>query len=90
MALEGHAADIAPKLKADLPEMVKSNWLLWVPFQFINFRFVPANLQVGAGTARQCLQQTRLPALQVPRDDVCAKRCACPMAGLHSERRCGG
>lgn len=25
-----------------------ANWKLWVPFQFINFRFVPPQLQVAA------------------------------------------
>ena len=23
------------------------NWKIWVPFQFLNFRFIPLNLQVG-------------------------------------------
>ena len=46
MALEGRAADASAKLRADLPEMLRSNWALWVPFQFINFRFVPVKLQV--------------------------------------------
>eukprot|EP00887_Chlorella_sp_A99_P003864 scaffold11.g3864.t1 len=45
MALEGHAADAPAKLRADLPTMVRSNWLLWVPFQFVNFRWVPPQLQ---------------------------------------------
>ena len=25
-----------------------ANWKVWVPFQFLNFRFVPVNLQVRA------------------------------------------
>ena len=25
-----------------------ANWKLWVPFQFLNFRFVPPQLQVAA------------------------------------------
>lgn len=28
---------------------IKSNWMLWVPFQFVNFRFVPPHLQVEWG-----------------------------------------
>jgi hypothetical protein len=30
-----------------LPSAVKANWALWVPAQFVNFRYVPPNLQVG-------------------------------------------
>lgn len=45
MALEGHAGDVPAKLRADLPTMVRSNWTLWVPFQFVNFRYVPPQLQ---------------------------------------------
>jgi len=49
MTLEGHGpSEVVGKLKADLGTIVKSNWTLWVPFQFINFRFVPGNLQVLA------------------------------------------
>ena len=48
MALEGHAKDIPSKLRSDLPTILKSNWIVWIPFQFINFRFVPVRLQVLA------------------------------------------
>lgn len=48
MVLEGHASEVPAKLKGDLFTIVKSNWVLWVPFQFINFRFVPQHLQVLA------------------------------------------
>jgi hypothetical protein len=48
MTMEGHAKDVPAKLKADLPTIVRSNWVLWVPFQFLNFRFVPVRLQVLA------------------------------------------
>lgn len=37
----------ALRLRRDLLDIMKSNWLLWVPFQFVNFRFVPPQLQVG-------------------------------------------
>ena len=47
MALEGKGAEAPARLRRDLPDIVRSNWLLWVPFQFINFRFVPPQLQVG-------------------------------------------
>ena len=46
MALDGQAASIVEKLKADWFEAVKGNWALWIPAQFINFRLVPPHLQV--------------------------------------------
>ncbi len=57
MVLEGAPVEsVAPRLRRDLPDMVRSNWLLWVPFQFVNFRFVPPQLQAslwgGAGWGR--------------------------------------
>lgn len=48
MVLEGQGEAVPSKLKSDLFGIVKSNWTLWVPFQFINFRYVPVNLQVLA------------------------------------------
>ncbi len=48
MALEGHAAEVPDKLRNDLFTIIKSNWAVWVPFQFLNFRFVPVHLQVLA------------------------------------------
>jgi hypothetical protein len=48
MFLEGQGHNVQAKLKSDLFTIVKSNWVLWVPFQFINFRFVPQHLQVLA------------------------------------------
>jgi len=35
---------VLPKLKQDWSKVVVTNWYLWVPFQFINFRFVPPQL----------------------------------------------
>ena len=46
--IEGNAAAVVPKLKQDWSSTVVTNWKIWVPFQFLNFRFVPVNLQVGA------------------------------------------
>ncbi|KAK2076102.1 hypothetical protein QBZ16_001438 [Prototheca wickerhamii] len=48
MFLEGKGHDIKSKLSNDLFTIVRSNWLLWVPFQFVNFGFIPAHLQVLA------------------------------------------
>ncbi|GLC46637.1 hypothetical protein PLESTB_001762300 [Pleodorina starrii] len=44
--IEGKAGLIRAKLEQDLWETVKVNWVLWIPAQYINFRFVPPNLQV--------------------------------------------
>lgn len=30
-----------------MPTTVRSNWILWVPANFVNFRFVPVPLQVA-------------------------------------------
>ncbi|GAB4814665.1 hypothetical protein N2152v2_001711 [Parachlorella kessleri] len=46
MAFEGQAHALPDKLRQDLFTIVRSNWMLWVPFQFFNFRYVPVNLQV--------------------------------------------
>eukprot|EP00882_Tetradesmus_deserticola_P002924 GHRQ01003107.1.p1 GENE.GHRQ01003107.1~~GHRQ01003107.1.p1 ORF type:complete len:333 (+),score=75.77 GHRQ01003107.1:397-1395(+) len=45
-ALDGKPDRVADTLRADLPSAVRANWALWVPAQFLNFRFVPAQYQV--------------------------------------------
>ena len=37
-----------PKLKQDLATTVSANWALWIPGQFLNFRFVPAQFNLLA------------------------------------------
>ncbi|PNH06252.1 PXMP2/4 family protein 2 [Tetrabaena socialis] len=44
--IEGKGSMIRAKLEQDLVETIKVNWILWIPAQFFNFRFVPPNLQV--------------------------------------------
>eukprot|EP00884_Botryococcus_braunii_P004181 jgi/Botrbrau1/13764/Bobra.0056s0020.1 len=46
LTLEGQPGLIQAKLKQDLKPTVIKNWQIWVPFQFLNFRFVPQTLQV--------------------------------------------
>ena len=46
LTLEGRPRDAAAKVRADLPAALKANWALWVPANFVNFRFVPPHLQV--------------------------------------------
>lgn len=48
MVLEGHGEQVGPKLRRDLFSIVRSNWALWVPFQFLNFGYIPAQFQVLA------------------------------------------
>eukprot|EP00193_Tetraselmis_chui_P012852 CAMPEP_0177795858 /NCGR_PEP_ID=MMETSP0491_2-20121128/26466_1 /TAXON_ID=63592 /ORGANISM="Tetraselmis chuii, Strain PLY429" /LENGTH=221 /DNA_ID=CAMNT_0019318735 /DNA_START=340 /DNA_END=1005 /DNA_ORIENTATION=- len=43
---ELNPAKIAPMLRQEWWPAVITNWQLWVPFQFLNFRLVPQNLQV--------------------------------------------
>ena len=45
---EGNAHLVSAKLRQDWGNVVVANWKLWVPFQFLNFRFVPPQLQVAA------------------------------------------
>lgn len=45
-ALDGKADQIVPELASSLPSAIKANWMLWVPAQFLNFRFIPVNYQV--------------------------------------------
>lgn len=46
LLLQGKPGLIRPKLEQDLFETVRANWILWVPAQYLNFRFVPLTLQV--------------------------------------------
>jgi len=45
--VQGKADQIVRKLQQDWPETIKVNWVLWIPAQFINFKFVPPNLTVS-------------------------------------------
>lgn len=46
LALEGQADRIPDKLRQDWWPTTRANWTVWVPAQLLNFRFVPAPLQV--------------------------------------------
>ncbi|WJX78066.1 hypothetical protein P8452_61323 [Trifolium repens] len=48
VTLEGRPSQAVPKLKQEWFSAVLANWQLWIPFQFINFRFVPQHFQVLA------------------------------------------
>ncbi|KAG2333654.1 hypothetical protein Bca52824_004834 [Brassica carinata] len=48
VTLEGKPSHVIPKLKQEWTGAVVANWQLWIPFQFLNFRFVPQNFQVLA------------------------------------------
>ncbi|XP_042418792.1 protein sym-1-like [Zingiber officinale] len=48
VALEGRPSQIKLKLQQEWFSAVIANWQLWLPFQFLNFRFVPQNFQVLA------------------------------------------
>ncbi|GAV82175.1 Mpv17_PMP22 domain-containing protein [Cephalotus follicularis] len=48
MTLEGKPSQVVPKLQQEWFSAVLANWQLWIPFQFLNFRFVPQQLQVLA------------------------------------------
>lgn len=47
MALAGEECDeIIPIIRERYADLVLKNWILWVPAQLFNFRFVPAKFQV--------------------------------------------
>ncbi|KAJ3681023.1 hypothetical protein LUZ60_015512 [Juncus effusus] len=48
VSLEGKPSLVMPKLKQEWFPSVIANWQLWVPFQFLNFYFVPQKFQVLA------------------------------------------
>ncbi|KAL6595646.1 hypothetical protein ACP70R_047986 [Stipagrostis hirtigluma subsp. patula] len=48
VTLEGRPSLVVPKLKQEWLSSVSANWQLWIPFQFLNFYFVPQKLQVLA------------------------------------------
>ncbi|XP_061344534.1 uncharacterized protein LOC133290470 [Gastrolobium bilobum] len=48
VTLEGGPSQAVPKLKQEWFSAVLANWQLWIPFQFLNFRFVPQQFQVLA------------------------------------------
>lgn len=48
VTLEGKPSLVVPKLKQEWLSSVLVNWQLWIPFQFLNFYFVPQKLQVLA------------------------------------------
>ncbi|XVF07055.1 hypothetical protein REPUB_Repub06bG0104200 [Reevesia pubescens] len=48
VTLEGRPSQVVPKLQQEWVSAVVANWQLWIPFQFLNFRFVPQQFQVLA------------------------------------------
>ncbi|KAL5225155.1 hypothetical protein ABZP36_011794 [Zizania latifolia] len=48
VTLEGKPSLVVPKLKQEWFSSVIANWQLWIPFQFLNFYFVPQKFQVLA------------------------------------------
>ncbi|KAL3585176.1 hypothetical protein D5086_012043 [Populus alba] len=45
VTLEGRPSEVLPKLQQEWFSAVLANWQLWIPFQFLNFRFVPQPFQ---------------------------------------------
>ncbi|KAK2652187.1 hypothetical protein Ddye_012043 [Dipteronia dyeriana] len=48
VTLEGRPSQVVPKLQQEWFSAVLANWKLWIPFQFLNFLFVPQQFQVLA------------------------------------------
>eukprot|EP00462_Mataza_sp_D1_P017803 CAMPEP_0175153486 /NCGR_PEP_ID=MMETSP0087-20121206/19766_1 /TAXON_ID=136419 /ORGANISM="Unknown Unknown, Strain D1" /LENGTH=268 /DNA_ID=CAMNT_0016440175 /DNA_START=19 /DNA_END=825 /DNA_ORIENTATION=+ len=45
-AVEGRLGDLEQHLRNNWWDTTLTNWTLWIPAQFITFRFIPANFQV--------------------------------------------
>ncbi|OWM78870.1 hypothetical protein CDL15_Pgr003041 [Punica granatum] len=59
ITLEGRPAQVVPKLQQEWFSAVVANWQLWIPFQFLNFRFVPQQFQdchITALATKQSIQ----------------------------------
>jgi hypothetical protein len=46
LLLEGKPEEFVDKVKQDLLSTVVTNYIVWIPAQFVNFRYIPPNLQV--------------------------------------------
>lgn len=60
LTLNGEARLIKPKLQQDLLSTVTANWALWIPGQFLNFRFVPAQFNLLASNVLALIWSTYL------------------------------
>ena len=47
VSVQGKRHEVVPKLKQDMRAILITNWKVWIPFQFLNFNFVPQQLQVS-------------------------------------------
>jgi hypothetical protein len=47
MVLQGETcAEIVPTIQRQYKDLLLTNWIMWIPAQLVNFRFVPARFQV--------------------------------------------
>ncbi|KAF8369681.1 hypothetical protein HHK36_032293 [Tetracentron sinense] len=53
VTLEGRPSQVVPKLQQEWFSAVLVNWQLWIPFQFLNFRFVPQQFQLQRNKAKE-------------------------------------
>lgn len=51
LAAEGRISDVPLKMEQDFKETLITNWKVWIPFQFLNFKLVPLHLQVAGANA---------------------------------------
>lgn len=60
LTLSGEMSSVPSKLKNDLWATCKANWLIWIPFQVVNFGVIPPNLQVAAANVCALVWNTYL------------------------------
>lgn len=58
--LEGKSDKIVPHLKENYVDTLFTNWKLWIPGNFVNFRFVPPQFQVLFANAVALIWNTYL------------------------------
>lgn len=60
MTLEGKLDQLQAKLRAEMWPTLQTNWLIWIPAMFLNFRFVPLQYQVLASNVVSLVWNTYL------------------------------
>lgn len=48
---DGNATEAWHKVEMNFFSTLQSNWMVWVPYQFFNFKYVPVQFQVLANNA---------------------------------------
>ncbi|KAL0417346.1 UNVERIFIED_CONTAM: Peroxisomal membrane protein 2 [Sesamum latifolium] len=75
VTLEGRPSHVIPKLKQEWFSSVVANWQLWIPFQFLNFRFVPQQFQILCRRVPSVVSQSATLGKATSTDLYCSSIC---------------